>query len=971
MSDYSSLKTTINANVKANNNQEITGSIMNSVLNAMVNSLGAGYQYIGVATPTNPGSAQTPDYRCFYIATTPGTYTNLGGLVVADGEVAILKYDTSWTKEVTGIATAESVSQLGQYSAKPLGTFSGALRQGTKTNLRNTQSVCYLNIAPRINANSIKVFTTKPAPENCKWQWRFETFAVSSGLTFSTNDVRSIAASDNNSLSFNNGELGYCVTIACYNLSTSAYEPLSLADFDGYEIYTINDIGLLLGVIDNQSDVKGAIESINAANEIRGKVFSIIGDSISSFVGTDIGNSYYPTENSPADVNSVYATWWEKMIMTANAQLGVNASFGGARVTNTRPAQPAYTFFDRVSMIDDNGTPDLIFVALGTNDSFDNVSVGTFDYDAEMSSYDESLFAPAYIKGVRSLLESYPNAKIILISFVMAQKYQNAIRDIANHYGLTYINIQDYTTCSDGFAVHPDNAGMNLIAERLMKYKIYESLSSLDSRVSSLEVPKPVLSFEDNFDNLSSKMIEGDLPLFSPVNGFLKDPSIWFHNGKWYMYCTTSTEGTTNFDTDWYSSTDGKTWKYEKRVFEHTGVNGYARYCQAATSKAVLINGVWHIWVTCWGTTNGWCIAHYTCADIENPEWIADENNPIVTNANGHVLDPFIVLEDGTYYMFYTHDTTEQIAYRTSADGVTWSNETDIANVFGEGPMVMKAANGKWLIMCARAGGNSLRNEDLDVFESEQLTSGYTYIGKPNMQLPAWANVCYGHGDLLEIPAGYFGYPKKKYLLYYQATWNFGANMVIGTAMSDDGYNWYPYNFGKYGWGDFFQIDNAGYLIIRKQNTLPNWKPFVRTYDYWRDFEISVRVTQIGSPTSKAAGLVFFGENAQYLNCLVVEYDMENQLLVAKLLPKNNVGDAKTYLSLPAPFIVAGAHLLLKVERKGTTIGVTAFKSDDVQQGETHYFEFNVSGFERLAFGLISENSEAYFNEINLRYGTK
>lgn len=105
MSEYSSLKATINANVKTNGKQEITGSVMNSVLNAMVNSLGAGYQFMGVATPTNPGSAQTPDYKCFYIATTPGTYTNLGRLVVADGEVAILKYDSSWTKEMTGIAT--------------------------------------------------------------------------------------------------------------------------------------------------------------------------------------------------------------------------------------------------------------------------------------------------------------------------------------------------------------------------------------------------------------------------------------------------------------------------------------------------------------------------------------------------------------------------------------------------------------------------------------------------------------------------------------------------------------------------------------------------------------------------------------------------------------------------------------------------------------------------------------------------
>lgn len=114
MSNYSSLKATINANVKTNGNQEISGAVLNSVLNAMVDSEGAGYQFMGVATPSSPGTAQTPDYKCFYLASTPGTYTYLGGLVVADGEVAILKYDTAWSKEVTGAASAADLSQLGQ-----------------------------------------------------------------------------------------------------------------------------------------------------------------------------------------------------------------------------------------------------------------------------------------------------------------------------------------------------------------------------------------------------------------------------------------------------------------------------------------------------------------------------------------------------------------------------------------------------------------------------------------------------------------------------------------------------------------------------------------------------------------------------------------------------------------------------------------------------------------------------------------
>ena len=114
MSQYQTLKTQIQQNIKQNGEGAIRGDILQTQLLDMINALGAGYQFIGVATPTNPGTEQTPDYKCFYLATTPGRYTNLGGLVVADGEVALLKWDTSWTKEVTGIATADELNLLGQ-----------------------------------------------------------------------------------------------------------------------------------------------------------------------------------------------------------------------------------------------------------------------------------------------------------------------------------------------------------------------------------------------------------------------------------------------------------------------------------------------------------------------------------------------------------------------------------------------------------------------------------------------------------------------------------------------------------------------------------------------------------------------------------------------------------------------------------------------------------------------------------------
>lgn len=112
MANYNTLKTSIEAVIKQNGNNEITGPILQQTLLAMVNSLGANYQYAGIATPaTNPG---TPDQNVFYLASTAGTYTNFGGLVLDDGEIAILKYNGAWSKDSTGAASLEKVNQLGQ-----------------------------------------------------------------------------------------------------------------------------------------------------------------------------------------------------------------------------------------------------------------------------------------------------------------------------------------------------------------------------------------------------------------------------------------------------------------------------------------------------------------------------------------------------------------------------------------------------------------------------------------------------------------------------------------------------------------------------------------------------------------------------------------------------------------------------------------------------------------------------------------
>lgn len=113
MAKYSNTKAKINEKITTNTTQAITGNVLNEVLQTMVDSLGADYQFGGLV---QPGSSFTAgEQPVVFLATTPGTYTNFGSLVVADGEVALLVWSgTAWSKQTPDIATRTEVSQLGQ-----------------------------------------------------------------------------------------------------------------------------------------------------------------------------------------------------------------------------------------------------------------------------------------------------------------------------------------------------------------------------------------------------------------------------------------------------------------------------------------------------------------------------------------------------------------------------------------------------------------------------------------------------------------------------------------------------------------------------------------------------------------------------------------------------------------------------------------------------------------------------------------
>ena len=133
MSNYSGLKQDINNNIYENQTQQITGTVLNAILNEMTASLGAGYQFAGVATlGMNPGD---PDQRVFDLAG-EGIYTSFGGLQVPAGKLGVLKWDNRWTLQtidglgggganLTGYVSVASTDDLPDEGQPTLGYLCG------------------------------------------------------------------------------------------------------------------------------------------------------------------------------------------------------------------------------------------------------------------------------------------------------------------------------------------------------------------------------------------------------------------------------------------------------------------------------------------------------------------------------------------------------------------------------------------------------------------------------------------------------------------------------------------------------------------------------------------------------------------------------------------------------------------------------------------------------------------------------
>lgn len=130
MANYDILKSAIEAVIKTNGNNEITGALLQQSLIAMINSFGVGYQFVGIANPnTNPG---TPDQNVCYFAITPGTYYNFLNTEIQDNEIGVFLWDGTWHINIVEAPKTRIGSKSGTASNTTVLRTDIQLRQGIK-----------------------------------------------------------------------------------------------------------------------------------------------------------------------------------------------------------------------------------------------------------------------------------------------------------------------------------------------------------------------------------------------------------------------------------------------------------------------------------------------------------------------------------------------------------------------------------------------------------------------------------------------------------------------------------------------------------------------------------------------------------------------------------------------------------------------------------------------------------------------
>lgn len=273
----------------------------------------------------------------------------------------------------------------------------------------------------------------------------------------------------------------------------------------GQNIKTVNGQSLL-----GSGDIPVAAPSTQSnKTTFEGKVISVLGDSISAMQGyIPVADGFNLKHDQQYASNfGVENMWWKIVIDRLGAKLGICDAWDGTTVRNTATADSGKsgpnTYIGsstRLINLGSNGTPDMILIFAGTNDTRSGTasSIGTFDASVEYVPMTEeevynnttsNVLAEAYTALIRKLQYLYPYAKLVALSPMYGRPFAlypqarmmslKVIRDICDYFGVLLLdpvkaglNINNTyggntTYFKDG--IHPNKDGMKLIGDYVYK----------------------------------------------------------------------------------------------------------------------------------------------------------------------------------------------------------------------------------------------------------------------------------------------------------------------------------------------------------------------------------------------------------------------------------------------------------------------------------------------------------------------
>lgn len=246
---------------------------------------------------------------------------------------------------------------------------------------------------------------------------------------------------------------------------------------------------LFLGVVNcgenNTIDYKDPIVFIPNDSVDSAMTFAVLGNSISTYSGTlpDGYPNYYTSSKLLKD-----EMWWARLSQKTGYRMIANSSWSGSTVSCHQKVSNAdsISFFysdNRINSLSRNGNPDMIIVLGGTNDWNNNAKLGNVE-----NLYDVTTFYGAYSLMVEKIKCLYPNTSLVLCGILpriqgtdsenkagwTIRQGNEKIREISQSFNAIYVDL-DYCGIKDNFTrytfdgLHPNAAGMELVADEIIR----------------------------------------------------------------------------------------------------------------------------------------------------------------------------------------------------------------------------------------------------------------------------------------------------------------------------------------------------------------------------------------------------------------------------------------------------------------------------------------------------------------------